>query len=67
MQDDHLADRPVSKISFEGLGRVSEQKIWNNIRSTVGGPYDPKTARGDVERLTVHFTAKAFAEAAMEP
>ena len=52
MQDDHLADRPVSKISFKGLERVSEQKIWNNIRSTVGGPYDPKTARGDVERLT---------------
>ena len=51
-QDDQLADRPVSKIEFEGLARVSEQKIWNNIRSTVGGPYDPLTARGDVERLT---------------
>ena len=52
LQDDQLADRPVSAISFKGLGRVSEQKVWNNIRSTVGGPYDPKTARGDVERLT---------------
>jgi len=52
LQDEHLADRPVSSITFKGLGRVSEQKIWNNIRSRVGGPYDPKTARDDVELLT---------------
>ena len=52
VQDEQLADRPVSSITFEGLGRVSEQKVWNNIRSTVGSPYDSKTARGDVERLT---------------
>lgn len=51
LQDDHLADRPVSSIRFKGLEDVSEQKIWNNIRSSVGGPYDPKTARGDVTRL----------------
>ena len=52
LQDEHLADRPVSSISFKGLERVSEQKIWNNIRSRVGGAYDPKTASADVELLT---------------
>jgi len=52
VQDEQLADRPVSSITFEGLTRVSDQKVWNNIRSAVGSPYDPKTARGDVERLT---------------
>jgi len=52
LQDEHLSDRPVSSITFKGLGRVSEQKIWNNIRSQVGGPYDPKTASTDVELLT---------------
>ncbi|MAB83416.1 MAG: outer membrane protein assembly factor BamA [Phycisphaerae bacterium] len=52
LQDEQLSDRPVSSIDFEGLERVSKQKVWNNIRSTIGSPYDPKTARGDVERLT---------------
>lgn len=51
-QDERLSDRPVSSITFQGLGRVPEQKIWNNIRSSVGSPYDPSTGRGDVERLT---------------
>ncbi len=52
MQDDQLADRPISSIQFEGLERVPEQKVWNNIRSSVGSPYDPKSATDDVERLT---------------
>lgn len=51
-QEDQLSDRPISSIQFEGLERVSEQKVWNNIRSSVGSPYDPRTAKGDVERLT---------------
>ena len=52
MQDEQLADRPISSIQFEGLERVPEQKVWNNIRSSVGSPYDPKSATDDVERLT---------------
>ena len=51
-QQEQLLDRPVSKITFSGLERVSEQKIINNIRSRVGTPYEPSTARGDVSRLT---------------
>ena len=50
--DDTLADRPVSDIQLHGLDRVSEQKVLNNIRSRVGQPYDPETARNDVNRLT---------------
>ena len=50
--DDRLADRPVSDIQLQGLKRVSEQKVLNNIRSRVGQAYDPKTARNDVNRLT---------------
>ncbi|MEE2907585.1 MAG: outer membrane protein assembly factor BamA [Planctomycetota bacterium] len=51
-QQEQLLDRPVSKITFSGLERVPEQKIVNNIRSRVGAPYEPSTARGDVSRLT---------------
>ncbi|MDG2291646.1 MAG: outer membrane protein assembly factor BamA [Phycisphaerales bacterium] len=51
LQDEHLADRPISSIRFEGLEDVPEQKVWNNIRSSVGNAYDPQTARGDVSRL----------------
>jgi outer membrane protein insertion porin family len=50
--DDTLIDRPVSDIQLRGLERVREQKVLNNIRSRVGQPYDPKTARNDVNRLT---------------
>lgn len=51
-QQEQLVDRPVSSIRFTGLERVPEQKIVNNIRSRVGAPYEPSTARGDVSRLT---------------
>lgn len=49
---DSLLDRPISAIHTKGLGRVSEQKVLNNIRSRVGQPYDPDTAKGDISRLT---------------
>ena len=51
LQDEQLADRPISSIRFEGLKDVPEQKVWNNIRSSIGNAYDPQTARGDVNRL----------------
>ncbi|MDP6479799.1 MAG: POTRA domain-containing protein, partial [Phycisphaerales bacterium] len=49
---DSLLDRPISAIRTKGLERVSEQKVLNNIRSRVGQPYDPDTAKGDISRLT---------------
>ncbi len=49
---DDLKDRPISEIRVEGLLRVSEQMVRNNIRAAVGDPFDPDTVRGDVRRLT---------------
>ncbi|MCH2140484.1 MAG: outer membrane protein assembly factor BamA [Phycisphaerales bacterium] len=49
---DSLLDRPIGSIEVEGLDRVPEQKVFNNIRSRVGGAYDPETAKGDISRLT---------------
>ena len=49
---DSLLDRPIGAIYTQGLVRVSEQKVLNNIRSRVGQAYDPQTAQGDISRLT---------------
>ncbi len=49
---DALLDRPISAIRVEGLDRVPEQKVFNNIRSRVGQPYDPSTDQSDISRLT---------------
>lgn len=46
-----LLDRPISAIHFEGLKRVSEQEVRNNIRGAVGDPFDPETVKADVHRL----------------
>ncbi len=46
-----LIDRPVSEIRIEGLHRVSEQLVRNQLRSAVGDPYDPATVRDDVALL----------------
>ncbi len=45
------ADRPISAITFEGLKRVTQQEVLNNIRAAVGDPYDPRTVLDDVHRL----------------
>lgn len=47
-----LTDRPVSEIRIEGLKRVSEQLVLNQLRSAVGDPYDPVTVSDDVKLLT---------------
>ena len=45
------ADRPISSIIFEGLQRVTEQEVRNNIRAAVGDPYDARVVLEDVHRL----------------
>jgi outer membrane protein insertion porin family len=52
VMDADLGDRTISSIRFEGLGRVSEQLIRNNIRSSVGETFDPVMVNEDVHRLT---------------
>jgi outer membrane protein insertion porin family len=46
-----LADRPVSQIVIEGLHRVPEQLVRNQLRSAVGDPYDPAVLKEDVALL----------------
>ncbi|MCI0674375.1 MAG: outer membrane protein assembly factor BamA [Phycisphaerales bacterium] len=54
-QDGHqtsgLADRPISSVRFEGLKRVWEREVLNNIRSAVGEPFNDQTVKDDVARL----------------
>ena len=47
-----LRDRLISAVEIEGLLRVESQFVRNNIRSTVGDPYDPVVVEEDVHRLT---------------
>ena len=46
-----LQDSRVSAILFEGLDRVTEQRVKNLIQSTVGQPYDFELVEGDVHTL----------------
>lgn len=44
-------DRPVSAIRLEGLQRVNEQLVRNQLRSAEGDPFDWETVRADVRIL----------------
>lgn len=46
-----LVDRPISEIQLEGLRRVSQQTVYNNIRAAIGEPFDPELVKADVARL----------------
>jgi outer membrane protein assembly factor BamA len=46
-----LVDRPISQIRIEGLRRVPEQLVRNQLRSAVGDPYDPAVVKGDLALL----------------
>jgi outer membrane protein insertion porin family len=46
-----MIDRPISAIRLEGLQRIEQQLVLNNIRSAIGEPYDPIIVRNDVRRL----------------
>jgi outer membrane protein insertion porin family len=46
-----LVDRPIAVIVLEGLKRVEEQLVRNQLRSAVGDAYDPATVRADVRLL----------------
>lgn len=50
-QNADLLDRPVSEVRLEGLKRVTETTVRNNIRTAVGDPFDPSVIKGDVARL----------------
>ncbi len=45
-------DRPISRVSIEGLKNVSKQLVLNQVRSLAGDPYDAQTVEQDIVRLT---------------
>ena len=45
-------DRIISAIRFEGLDRVTEQRVENLIQSTVGELYVAEIVEGDIHTLT---------------
>ena len=44
-------DLLISAIEIQGLQRVNEQLVLNNIRTTVGTPYNQTVVQDDVRRL----------------
>lgn len=51
IDDEALADRPISEVLIQGLGRVTEQEIRNNLRIATGQPFDSKSIKDDVTTL----------------
>ncbi|MEQ9460819.1 MAG: outer membrane protein assembly factor BamA [Phycisphaeraceae bacterium] len=44
--------RVISQIRLEGLRDVPESLVRNQIRSRIGGPYDPDVIENDIARVT---------------
>lgn len=51
IDDEALADRPISEVLIQGLGRVPEQEIRNNLRIATGQPFESKSIKDDVTTL----------------
>jgi outer membrane protein insertion porin family len=51
IDDQTLADRPVSQVLIRGLNRVTEQEVRNNLRIAAGQPFDAEVVRKDVSTL----------------
>ncbi len=73
IDDETLADRPISKVTFVGLERVSEREVLNNTRVTSGQPFEAAAVRADVSTLyrlgqfdTVSANATVLADGSVE-
>ncbi len=57
--DESLQDRPIARIDFKGLKRVTAQEVRNNLRTAPGQPFDAATVRADIATLyrLGHFDA----------
>jgi outer membrane protein insertion porin family len=51
IDDATLADRPIAKVSFKGLDRVTEREVLNNVRVAAGQPFEAAAIRIDVATL----------------
>ncbi len=51
IEDETLADRPIARVVFTGLSRVTEREVLNNIRVAAGQPFEAAAIRTDVATL----------------
>ena len=53
LEDESLADRPVSnvRVVIRGKKLVTEQEVRNNLRIAAGQPFDAKVVKADVSTL----------------
>ncbi|MDA1261457.1 MAG: outer membrane protein assembly factor BamA [Planctomycetota bacterium] len=51
LDDEVLTDRPISEVLIQGLGRVTEQEIRNNLRIATGQPFESQSVKDDVTTL----------------
>lgn len=51
IDDDTFADRPIAEVTIEGLKRVNERLVKNNLRTAAGQPFDAQGLRDDVATL----------------
>jgi len=49
--DRDLIDRPVGRVVFSGLARLTDAEARTNLRVAPGQPYDPEVIRSDVATL----------------
>jgi outer membrane protein insertion porin family len=47
-----VANRPVAKVSVEGVKETETQLLLNQIRTKAGDAYDPQIVAGDIQNLT---------------
>lgn len=59
IDDESLTDRPVTEVVLQGLNRVTEQEIRNNMRVAAGQPFDASAVKDDIATLyrLGHFDA----------
>ena len=51
IEDETYADRPISEVELQGLDRVQERLVRNNLRTGSGQPFEAGTIREDVATL----------------
>ncbi len=59
IDDESLTDRPISEVVIQGLNRITEQEVRNNLRIAAGQPFESQAVKDDVSTLyrLGHFDA----------
>lgn len=51
VQESNLKGRPIKEVRLKGLQSVTEQLVYNQIRTAPGDAYDPQVVADDVVRI----------------